>query len=94
MILRDYAQPLARAPYVILFDLKLLNKDGNWQVGMYTVCMRKKKPQKPPEHTSEHVKSQNFLGVCPQSPPNSISPTFCICPGPPQSSQQPCVRLS
>ena len=26
------------------------------------------KVQKPPEHTSEHVKSQNFLGACPQIP--------------------------
>ena len=32
------------------------------------VCMLEMEPQKPPEHTSEHVKSQNFLGVCPQPP--------------------------
>jgi len=25
-------------------------------------------PQEPPEHTSEHVKPQNFLGACPQIP--------------------------
>ena len=30
--------------------------------------LHEKKPQKPPEHTSEHVKSQNFLGACPQTP--------------------------
>ena len=38
--------------------------------GIYvcTVCMHKKEPQKPPEHASEHVKPQNFLGACPQSP--------------------------
>ena len=35
------AQPLARAPYVVLFDLKPLNKDGNVQVGMY--CMHAQK---------------------------------------------------
>ena len=47
---------LARAQYVILFNLKLLNKDSNLQVYMYCICMHKNKPQKPPEHTSEHVK--------------------------------------
>ena len=30
--------------------------------------MHKKEPQKPPEHASEHVKPQNFLGACPQTP--------------------------
>ena len=30
--------------------------------------MHEKEPQKPLEHTSEHVKSQNFLGACPQTP--------------------------
>jgi len=61
-----------------------------------TVCMHKKEPQKLPEHTSECVKSQNFMGACPQTPlTQSIlwGPTFCICPGlpapPPQSSRQP-----
>ena len=57
----------ARPPYVVLFDLIPLNKDGNWQV--CTVCMcKKEKPEKLSEHTSEHVKSQNFLGACPQTP--------------------------
>ena len=71
------AQPLTRAPYVVLFDLKLLNEDRNWQV--CTVCMLKKEPQKPPEHTSKLVKSQNFLGACPQTPLHTIysmDPTF------------------
>ena len=36
--------------------------------------MHEKEPQEPPEHTSEHVKSQNFLGACPQTP--RINP-FC-----------------
>ena len=31
---------------------------------MYTLCMHKKEPQKLPEHITEHVKSQNFLGAC------------------------------
>ena len=30
--------------------------------------MHDEEPQEPPEHTSEHVKSQNFLGACPQTP--------------------------
>ena len=30
--------------------------------------LHEKEPLKPPEHTSEHVKSLNFLGVCPQTP--------------------------
>ena len=30
--------------------------------------MHEKEHQEPPEHTSEHVKSQNFLGACPQRP--------------------------
>ena len=37
-----------------------------------TVCMHQKEPQKPSQHTSEHVKSQNFLGECPQTPPHTI----------------------
>ena len=56
----------ARALYVILLDLKLLNEDGNLQVCMYC-SMHKKEPQKLPEHTSEHVKYQNFLEPCPQT---------------------------
>ena len=56
--------PLARTPYIVLFDLKLLIQDGNMQVYMYY----EKEPQELPEHTSEHVKSQNFLGAYPQTP--------------------------
>ena len=76
---------LARASYVVLFDLKPLTEDGNLQVYMYCLHAHKKKTQEPPEHTSEHVKSQNFLGECPQTPlTQSIlwGPTSCICPGP------------
>ena len=64
------AQPLARALYVVLFDLKLLNKDGNWQVGMYCMhIMHKKEPEKPSDHTSEHVK---FSGGVPPDPPHTV----------------------
>ena len=54
------------------------------QVCMYCVH-HKKEPKKPPEHTSEHVKSQHFLGACPKTHlAQSIlqPPTFCLCPGP------------
>ena len=61
------AQSLARVQYIVLFDLKPLNEDSNLQVYVYTVCMHKKEHQKPPEHTSEHVKPQNFLGACPKT---------------------------
>ena len=42
--------------------------------------MLEKEPQKPPEHTSEHVISQNFLGVCPQTP-SPMCPTFIFVQG-------------
>ena len=45
--------------------LKPLNEDGNFKV-LYA-CM-KKEAQKSPEHTSEHVNSQKFLGAYPQTP--------------------------
>ena len=73
------AQPLAWASYVLFFDLKPLNKNGNLLAGRYvrTVCMRKKEPEKPLEHTSEHVlKSQHFLGACPQTPITQYGPHF------------------
>ena len=55
----------------------------------------KKEPQEPPEHTPEHVKPQNFLGACPQTPSHNLyyGPTFCICPGPLPSSWRPCHVL-
>ena len=50
-----------------------------------TVCMHKKKTQKPPEHTLEHVKPQNFLGARPQTPlaqPILRAPLFVFALGP------------
>ena len=79
-------RPLARAPYVVLFDLKPLIEDGNLQVYMYTVCMHEKEPQETPEHTSEVVKCQNCLKACPQTPlTQSIlsGPTLPWAPPPP-----------
>ena len=60
--------------------------------------MHEKELQEPPEpeHTSEHVKSQNFLGACPQTPlTQSIlwGSTFCICPAPPIFSAALCVPV-
>ena len=59
--------PLARAPYVVLFNLKLLIEDSNLQVYMHCVHARKR-ASGAPKHNSGHVKSQNFLGPCPQTP--------------------------
>ena len=56
----------------------------------YTVCMHEKGPQEPPEHTSEHVKYQTFLGVCPQTlltHPFCGAPVFIFALPPPQSSR-------
>ena len=67
-------QLLARALYIVLFYLKLLNKDGNWQVGQVcTVWMCEKEPEKPSEHTSEHVKSS---GGMPPDPLTQYGPHF------------------
>ena len=44
-----------------------------------TVRMHEKKPQKPPEHASEHVKSQNFRGACPHK---LWAPLFIFALGP------------
>ena len=60
----------------------------------YTVCMHEKGPQEPPEHTSEHVKYQTFLGVCPQTlltHPFCGAPVFIFALPPSQSSQWPWV---
>ena len=54
--------------------------------------MRKKEPQEPPEHTSEHVKSQNFMGAHPQIPshhPYFGAALFVFAMPPPQSSWRP-----
>ena len=61
------AQSLARALYVILFDLKPLNEDSNCTgTCVFTVRMHKKEPQKSPEHTCEIVKFPG--GVYPHTP--------------------------
>ena len=45
--------------------------------------MHEKEPQEPPEHTSEHVKSQIFPGGVPPDPPHTvhfIGPHFLYLP--------------
>ena len=61
--------PLARVLYVVLFDLKLLNKDSKLQVCMYCRVL-KNEPQNPPEHASEYAKSPGCMS--PDSPPQPI----------------------
>ena len=55
--------------------------------------MHEKEPQEPPEHTSEYVKSQNFLGRAPRPPSHNpfVGPHFLYLPWAPPSSRQPWV---
>ena len=92
-------EPLARAPYVVLFDLKLapyvvlfdlkpLNKDGNWQVGTY--CMHAHKGTWEVLRTYFRAcKISKFSGGLPPDPLTQYGAHFCICLGPPQSSRRP-----
>ena len=77
------AQPLTRALYIALFTLKPLNEDGNFQVCMCCMHARKGASESPRTHFSG--------GVSPDPPHTiySMDPTFCNCPGPPQSSRRP-----
>ena len=76
------AQPTSWGSLCHNFNLKL--KTATWRY-VCTLCMDDKEPHEPPEHTSEHVKSQNFPGHAPRPPSYNLvySPTFCICPGSP-----------
>ena len=72
------------------FGSKPLIKNGNLQVYIYKLCAWWKRSSGP---TSEHVKSHNSLGACPQ-PPYTIciaGPHFLhfICPGPSNPSGGP-----
>ena len=59
---------LARAPVRRTFQSETANRRRQLS-GIYVLCAcTNKEPQGPPEHTSEHVKSQNFLGACPHTP--------------------------
>ena len=53
---------LARAPYIVLFNLKPLNEDGNLQVHMYCVHARKR------ASGTTRTQISKFPGACPQAP--------------------------
>ena len=57
--------PLARAPYVVLFDLKPLNKDGNLQV-LYACT--KRSLRSPQTHFRACKTSKIFWGRTPRPP--------------------------
>ena len=59
------------APYVVLFDLKLLIEDGNLQVYMYCVHARKRASGAPRTHFRA-CKISNFPGGVPPDPPHTI----------------------
>ena len=66
--------PLARALYIVLFDLKPLNEDGNLQVYMYCVHARK--------IASGAPRTQISLGHAPRPPPTNhiVGPHFLYLP--------------
>ena len=79
------AQPLARAPYRHTFR----SKTAKTATGRYVlyICIY---AQKGTWEALRACKISKFSGGVPPRPPShSMGPTFCICPGPPQSSRQP-----
>jgi len=71
--------------------LKMLMEGGNLQVYMYCVHAQEGASGAPRTHFRA-LKSQHFLGAYPQTPltPSILQgSTFCLCPGPCQSSWQP-----
>ena len=62
--------PLARASYIVLFDLKPLIEDSNLQVYMYCVHTRKRASGAPRTH-SRACKISKFPGGVPQDPPHT-----------------------
>ena len=63
--------PLARAPYIVLFDLKPLIEDGNLQVYMYCVHVRKRASGAPRTHFRA-CKISKFPGGMPPDPTHTI----------------------
>ena len=63
--------PLARAPYVVLFDLKPLIEDGNLQVYMHCVHARKRASGAPRTHFRA-CKISKFPGGVLPDPPHTI----------------------
>ena len=60
------AQPLTKAPYVVLFDLKPLNEDGNWQVCVHACSKRSLRTH------FRACKISKFPGGMPPVPPHTI----------------------
>ena len=87
-----------KAPYIVLFDLKPLIKDGNLQVYMYCVHARKRASGAPRTHFRA-CKISTYPGGMSSDPPHnpfSGAPLFVFAlppPPPPQSSRQPCWEL-
>ena len=83
--------PLARSPHIVLLDLKPLIEDGNLQLYMYCVHAQKRASGAPRTHFSACKISTLLEGMPPDPLTQSIlwGPTFCNCPGPPQSSWRP-----
>ena len=67
------AYPLARAPYVVLFDLKPLNEDGNLQpAGICMYCMHAQKgASEAPRTHFRACKSSKFSGGVPPDCPQT-----------------------
>ena len=73
------AQPTSWGSLRHNFNLKL--KTATWRY-VCTLYIYEKEPHKPPEHTSEHVKSQNFPGHAPRPPSYNLvyGPHFLYLP--------------
>ena len=63
--------PLARSPYIVLFDLKPLIKDGNLQLYMYCVHAQKKASGAPRTYFRA-CKISKCFGDLPPDPPHTI----------------------
>ena len=82
-ILRDYtAQPLTRALFIVLFDLKPLNEDGNWQVCAVCMHARKGASEVPRTHFRACKIAKFLWGRAPKPPSHNLScgPYFLYLP--------------
>ena len=90
IILVATAQSATQGPIRCTFQSETANRRRQL-AGIYVLCAcTKKELQEPPEHTSEHVKFPGGMSPDPLTKSILWGPTFCICPGPPQSSRRPC----
>ena len=88
---------LARAPYVALFDLKLLIEDDSLQVYMYCVHAQKRALGTPRTHFRA-CKISKFRGGMPPDPPHIIhffwAPLFLFALAPPNPLGSPDQELT